>query len=180
MFCFHWQDEEVDYCILNKKPEQGVSVVILLLDFKNDVWVNRILFLCLLAYFDRLIFPLWSDVDYDSLFRKIGWLNFVLKKIKFVSSVWRYSSLQKLLTCCLKFHLCLTKMPLPWLPSHQNLLKIKDLRRVILLKVQRRLTKIQLAKVSLAKLDCMCFHCWFLVSVHPTVCCGHIPGVPLG
>ncbi|XP_042734737.1 protein GPR107 [Lagopus leucura] len=30
-------DEEVDYCILNKKPEQGVSVVILLLDFKNDV-----------------------------------------------------------------------------------------------------------------------------------------------
>jgi len=37
MFCFHWQDEEVDYCILNKKPEQGVSVVILLLDFKNDV-----------------------------------------------------------------------------------------------------------------------------------------------
>ncbi|OXB73516.1 UNVERIFIED_CONTAM: hypothetical protein H355_012483 [Colinus virginianus] len=30
-------DEEVDYCILKKKPEQDVSVVILLLDFKNDV-----------------------------------------------------------------------------------------------------------------------------------------------
>nr|XP_013800047.1 PREDICTED: protein GPR107 [Apteryx mantelli mantelli] len=30
-------DEEVDYCILKKKPEQDVSVVILLLDFKNEV-----------------------------------------------------------------------------------------------------------------------------------------------
>ncbi|NXG62219.1 GP107 protein, partial [Hemiprocne comata] len=30
-------DEEVDYCILKKKPEQDVSVVILLLDFKADV-----------------------------------------------------------------------------------------------------------------------------------------------
>ncbi|XP_068770799.1 protein GPR107 isoform X1 [Struthio camelus] len=28
-------DEEVDYCILKKKPEQDVSIVILLLDFKN-------------------------------------------------------------------------------------------------------------------------------------------------
>ncbi|NXW16086.1 GP107 protein, partial [Circaetus pectoralis] len=30
-------DEEVDYCILKKKPEQDVSVVILLLDFKTEV-----------------------------------------------------------------------------------------------------------------------------------------------
>ncbi|KFV74992.1 Protein GPR107, partial [Struthio camelus australis] len=30
-------DEEVDYCILKKKPEQDVSIVILLLDFKNGV-----------------------------------------------------------------------------------------------------------------------------------------------
>ncbi|XP_010135752.1 PREDICTED: protein GPR107, partial [Buceros rhinoceros silvestris] len=30
-------DEEVDYCILKKKPAQDVSVVILLLDFKSDV-----------------------------------------------------------------------------------------------------------------------------------------------
>ncbi|XP_025905308.1 protein GPR107 isoform X2 [Nothoprocta perdicaria] len=30
-------DEEVDYCILKKKPEQDVSIVILLLDFKNEV-----------------------------------------------------------------------------------------------------------------------------------------------
>ncbi|NXX22858.1 GP107 protein, partial [Podargus strigoides] len=30
-------DEEVDYCILKKKPEQDVSVVILLLDFKAEV-----------------------------------------------------------------------------------------------------------------------------------------------
>ncbi|KFW01512.1 Protein GPR107, partial [Eurypyga helias] len=30
-------DEEVDYCILKKKPEQEVSVVILLLDFKTEV-----------------------------------------------------------------------------------------------------------------------------------------------
>ncbi|XP_062446715.1 protein GPR107 [Rhea pennata] len=30
-------DEEVDYCILKKKPEQDVSVVILLLDFKKEV-----------------------------------------------------------------------------------------------------------------------------------------------
>ncbi|XP_074017091.1 protein GPR107 isoform X2 [Numenius arquata] len=30
-------DEELDYCILKKKPEQDVSVVILLLDFKTDV-----------------------------------------------------------------------------------------------------------------------------------------------
>ncbi|XP_072739561.1 protein GPR107 [Ciconia boyciana] len=30
-------DEEMDYCILKKKPEQDVSVVILLLDFKTEV-----------------------------------------------------------------------------------------------------------------------------------------------
>ncbi|KAM6047579.1 protein GPR107 isoform 1-T1 [Chlamydotis macqueenii] len=30
-------DEEVDYCILKKKPEQDVSVVILLLNFKTEV-----------------------------------------------------------------------------------------------------------------------------------------------
>ncbi|NXT03291.1 GP107 protein, partial [Jacana jacana] len=30
-------DEELDYCILKKKPDQDVSVVILLLDFKTDV-----------------------------------------------------------------------------------------------------------------------------------------------
>ncbi|NWS42455.1 GP107 protein, partial [Probosciger aterrimus] len=30
-------DEEVDYCILNKKPDQDVSVVLLLLDFKTEV-----------------------------------------------------------------------------------------------------------------------------------------------
>ncbi|KFQ99342.1 Protein GPR107, partial [Opisthocomus hoazin] len=30
-------DEEVDYCILKRKPEQDVSVVILLLDFKTEV-----------------------------------------------------------------------------------------------------------------------------------------------
>ncbi|NXV49375.1 GP107 protein, partial [Uria aalge] len=30
-------DEEVDYCILKKKPDQDVSVVILLLDFKTEV-----------------------------------------------------------------------------------------------------------------------------------------------
>ncbi|KAM6400043.1 protein GPR107 isoform 2-T2 [Rhynochetos jubatus] len=30
-------DEEVDYCILKRKPEQEVSVVILLLDFKTEV-----------------------------------------------------------------------------------------------------------------------------------------------
>ncbi|NXT46520.1 GP107 protein, partial [Pluvianellus socialis] len=30
-------DEEVDYCILNKKPEPDVSVVILLLDLKTEV-----------------------------------------------------------------------------------------------------------------------------------------------
>ncbi|NXI98335.1 GP107 protein, partial [Psophia crepitans] len=30
-------DEEVDYCILKKKPEQGVSVVILLLDLRTEV-----------------------------------------------------------------------------------------------------------------------------------------------
>ncbi|KFQ92955.1 Protein GPR107, partial [Nipponia nippon] len=30
-------DEEVDYCILKKKPERDVSVVILLLDFKTEV-----------------------------------------------------------------------------------------------------------------------------------------------
>ncbi|NXX75810.1 GP107 protein, partial [Urocolius indicus] len=30
-------DEEVDYCILRKKPEQDVSVVILLLNFQSDI-----------------------------------------------------------------------------------------------------------------------------------------------
>ncbi|KFU90614.1 Protein GPR107, partial [Chaetura pelagica] len=30
-------DEEVDYCILKKKPEQDVSVIILLLDFESNV-----------------------------------------------------------------------------------------------------------------------------------------------
>ncbi|NWZ20058.1 GP107 protein, partial [Asarcornis scutulata] len=30
-------DEELDYCILRKKPEQDVSIVILLLDFTNEV-----------------------------------------------------------------------------------------------------------------------------------------------
>lgn len=35
--CFYSQDEEVDYCILKKKPEQDASVVILLLDFKTQV-----------------------------------------------------------------------------------------------------------------------------------------------
>ncbi|NXN20714.1 GP107 protein, partial [Nycticryphes semicollaris] len=30
-------DEELDYCILKKKPDQDVSVIILLLDFKTDV-----------------------------------------------------------------------------------------------------------------------------------------------
>lgn len=37
MFCLYYQDEEVDYCILKKKPEPDVSVVILLLDFKTQV-----------------------------------------------------------------------------------------------------------------------------------------------
>ncbi|XP_076211898.1 protein GPR107 isoform X1 [Aptenodytes patagonicus] len=37
MFCLYYQDEEVDYCILKRKPEQDVSVVILLLDFKTEV-----------------------------------------------------------------------------------------------------------------------------------------------
>ncbi|XP_037257078.1 protein GPR107 isoform X1 [Falco biarmicus] len=30
-------DEEVDYCVLKKKPQQDVSVIILLLDFKTEV-----------------------------------------------------------------------------------------------------------------------------------------------
>ncbi|NXI56349.1 GP107 protein, partial [Chloroceryle aenea] len=34
-------DEEVDYCVLKKKPEQDVSVVILLLDFKAQVVTVR-------------------------------------------------------------------------------------------------------------------------------------------
>ncbi|XP_025060719.1 protein GPR107 isoform X1 [Alligator sinensis] len=34
---YTYLDEEVDYCILKKKPEQDVSVVLLLLDLKNDV-----------------------------------------------------------------------------------------------------------------------------------------------
>ncbi|NWW54742.1 GP107 protein, partial [Pedionomus torquatus] len=34
-------DEELDYCILKKKPEQDVSVVILLLDFKTDMMKVR-------------------------------------------------------------------------------------------------------------------------------------------
>ncbi|NWU89630.1 GP107 protein, partial [Upupa epops] len=34
-------DEEVDYCILKKKPEQDVSVVILLLDFNTEVVTVR-------------------------------------------------------------------------------------------------------------------------------------------
>ncbi|NXH66805.1 GP107 protein, partial [Hydrobates tethys] len=34
-------DEEVDYCILKKKPEQDASVVILLLDFKTEVMKVR-------------------------------------------------------------------------------------------------------------------------------------------
>ncbi|XP_019396656.1 PREDICTED: protein GPR107 [Crocodylus porosus] len=34
---YTYLDEEVDYCILKKTPEQDVSVVLLLLDLKNDV-----------------------------------------------------------------------------------------------------------------------------------------------
>ncbi|XP_019331276.1 protein GPR107 isoform X2 [Alligator mississippiensis] len=39
---YTYLDEEVDYCILKKKPEQDVSVVLLLLDLKNDVVKVRV------------------------------------------------------------------------------------------------------------------------------------------
>lgn len=42
MFCSCYQDEEVDYCILNKTPDPDVSVVILLLEIQNQVWVKSL------------------------------------------------------------------------------------------------------------------------------------------
>lgn len=86
--------------------------------------------------------------------------------------MWKYGSLQKLLLCYLKFHLCLRKMLLPRLPSQQKR------QNKMLVKVWKRLNKIQTAKVSLLNLISVCCHCWFLVDVHPAVCCGHIPGSP--